>query len=99
MTFGLTFTNNNDVVTLDSEFSRLVIVQSGRYSGGAAFSPAITTAEPPLVFVRPGRNDDFPVHHYQWRLWKLDWLFILVGWIWQLLLCCVQVTRACNLWT
>ena len=25
MTFGLTFTNNNDVVTLDSEFSRLVI--------------------------------------------------------------------------
>lgn len=53
MAFGLEFTNNNDVVTLDSEFSRLVVLQSGRYSGGAAFSPAITTQEPPLVFVRP----------------------------------------------
>lgn len=59
MTFGLTFTNNNDVVTLDSEFSRLVIVQSGRCSGGAAFSPAITTAEPPLVFVRPDGTTTF----------------------------------------
>lgn len=53
MTYGLEFTNNNDVVTLDSEFSRLVILQSGRYSGGATFSPPITTQEPPLVFVRP----------------------------------------------
>lgn len=57
MSFGLTFTNNSDVVTLDSEFSRLVVLQSGNYNGGGlAFSPVITTQEPPLVFLRPNSN-------------------------------------------
>lgn len=60
MSFGLTFKNNNDVVTLDSEFSRLVIIAKGTYSGsgGASlgFPSAVTTAEPPLVFVRPNQS-------------------------------------------
>ncbi|AOE78785.1 hypothetical protein A7318_09385 [Pseudomonas lurida] len=59
MAYGLEFKNNNDVVALDSEFSRLVVLQSGRYSGGATFSPAITTQEPPLVFVRPDASTTF----------------------------------------
>lgn len=59
MTYGLQFTNASNVVTLDSEFSRLVVLQSGRYSGSAAFSPAITTQEPPLVFVRPDTSSTF----------------------------------------
>ncbi|MCJ7959162.1 MAG: hypothetical protein MUW57_22130 [Pseudomonas sp.] len=59
MAYGLEFRNNNDVVALDSEFSRLVVLQSGRYSGGATFSPAITTQEPPLVFVRPDASATF----------------------------------------
>lgn len=53
MSFGVTFVNNSDVVTLDSEFSRLVVLFSARYSGGAFFPSAITSQEPPLVFVRP----------------------------------------------
>lgn len=59
MAFGLEFTNGSNVVSLDSEFSRLVVLQSGRYSGGASFSPAITTEEPPLVFVRPDGTTTF----------------------------------------
>lgn len=58
MTFGLTFTNNDNVVTLDSEFARLVVLEKGTWSSSSSgayvpFSKAITTDEPPLVFVRP----------------------------------------------
>ncbi len=59
MTYGLTFTNNADVVTLDSEFSRLVVLYSARYSGGAAFPYPITSAEAPLIFVRPDATAAF----------------------------------------
>lgn len=59
MTYGIQFTNDNNVVTLDSEFSRLVVLQRGRYQGGAAFSATITSAEPPLVFVRPDATTTF----------------------------------------
>lgn len=61
MTFGLSFSNSSNVVVLDSEYSRLCVVYSGRYIGnsmnGYAFSlsfPApITTVEQPLLFIRP----------------------------------------------
>ncbi|QJI29895.1 hypothetical protein HKK55_14660 [Pseudomonas sp. ADAK18] len=60
MSYGLRYVNNNDVVTLDSEFSRLVVLEKGTWSGFGSssgnyvkFSKTITTAEPPLVFVRP----------------------------------------------
>lgn len=63
MTYGVEFTNNGDVVTLDSEFARLVVVSKGRFiptqeSGLGSttnFERTITTQEPPLVFVRPDR--------------------------------------------
>lgn len=57
MSYGVTFTNNSDVVTLDSEFSRLVVLEKGTWSGDGSgifvpFANAVTTDEPPLVFVR-----------------------------------------------
>lgn len=64
MTYGVSFTNNSDVVTLDSEFSRLVVLEKGTWNGsgsgvGVSFSKTITTAEPPLVFVRPDQSNIF----------------------------------------
>lgn len=61
MQYGLTYVNNSNVVTLDSEFSRLVVLAKGTYSGnggaGVGFPFAITTAEPPLIFVRPAQSN------------------------------------------
>lgn len=62
--YGLSFTNNNDVVTLDSEFSRLVVLASGTWSGNGSgiviyFGKTITSAEPPLMFVRPAQSNLF----------------------------------------
>lgn len=61
MAYGLQFTNNSGVVTLDSEYSRLSVIASGRYAptqesglGSTTFFPVtVTTQEPPLVFIRP----------------------------------------------
>lgn len=61
MAYGLQFINNSNVVTLDSEFSRLTILGSGRYAptqesglgSVTTFPQVITSQEPPLVFVRP----------------------------------------------
>lgn len=57
MAYGFMFKNNSDVVTLDSEFARLVVLEKGTWSGTGSgvyvpFSKAITTDEPPLVFIR-----------------------------------------------
>ncbi|WP_428555963.1 hypothetical protein [Pseudomonas edaphica] len=59
MAYGLEFKNGSDVVTLDSEFSRLVVLFSARYSGGASFPVPITSAEPPLIFAKPDGNGAF----------------------------------------
>ncbi len=32
MSYGMQFTNNGDVVTLDSEFARLMVISTGRYA-------------------------------------------------------------------
>lgn len=62
MTYGVTFTNNSDVVILDSEFARLVVLEKGTWNGtgagvGVSFSKTITTDEPPLIFVRPDQSN------------------------------------------
>lgn len=62
MTYGVTFTNNNQVVTLDSEFARLVVLEQGSWNGAGSgvyvpFSRTITSEEPPLVFVRPFQSE------------------------------------------
>lgn len=64
MGFGLTFSNNDSVVTLDSEFARLVVIEKGTWSGdgsgvGISFATVVTTDEPPLIFVRPNQSNTF----------------------------------------
>ena len=63
MSYGVTFTNNSDVVVLDSEFSRLVVLQSGTWANttyiSVVFPRPVTTQEPPLVFVRPDTSVTF----------------------------------------
>lgn len=59
--YGVQFINNNNVVTLDSEFARLMVISSGRFSptqeqglgSVTTFTRPVTSQEPPLVFVRP----------------------------------------------
>ncbi|MFK3794708.1 hypothetical protein [Pseudomonas sp. NPDC088444] len=61
MSFGFQFVNNSNVVTLDSEFARMVVLESGNYvpnsDGGinavVNFSRVIMSQEPPLIFARP----------------------------------------------
>ncbi|MBI6602756.1 hypothetical protein HBO08_27560 [Pseudomonas rhodesiae] len=53
MSYGMQFTNNDNTVVLDSEFSRLVVLHRGDYSGPINFPTPITSQEPPLVFIRP----------------------------------------------
>lgn len=61
MAFGLEFTNDSNVVTVDSEFTRLVVLAKGTYQptqesglgSVTSFPRTITSQEPPLVFIRP----------------------------------------------
>lgn len=64
MSYGLKFINNSDVVTLDSEYARLVVLESGTWDGfgqgvNVPFVRPVHTAEPPLIFVRPETADIF----------------------------------------
>ncbi|MCB2256502.1 hypothetical protein KTQ74_31750 [Pseudomonas chlororaphis] len=58
--YGLSVVNDNGVVSIDSEYARLCVLQSGTYAGSTSvsvpFIPAITTQEPPLLFLRPNNN-------------------------------------------
>lgn len=61
MSYGLQYTNSSDVVTVDSEFTRLVVLAKGVYvpnqesglGSATTFPRTITSQEPPLVFIRP----------------------------------------------
>lgn len=61
MSYGLQFINNSGLVTLDSEYARMVVLESGNYipnsdgglTSGVMFAQTVTTPEPPLIFVRP----------------------------------------------
>lgn len=62
MQFGIEFSNNNEVVVLDSEFARLVTLDRGAWSGNGSgvfvpFAKVITSVEPPLVFVRLNQSN------------------------------------------
>lgn len=59
--FGLSVVNDAGIISIDSEYARLCILQIGTFSGGAgnasvSFNPVITTQEPPLIFLRPNNN-------------------------------------------
>ncbi|WP_439821413.1 hypothetical protein ACSPX5_08185 [Pseudomonas sp. HLG18] len=60
--FGLSFTNSSNEVVLDSEYARLCVIFTGRYSPNfgpgsygslVTFPRPITTVEQPLIFIRP----------------------------------------------
>ncbi|WP_057429867.1 hypothetical protein, partial [Pseudomonas syringae group genomosp. 3] len=61
MSYGIQFSNNSNVVVLDSEYARLMVIASGRFQpteesglGSTTYFPTVVTSqEPPLVFVRP----------------------------------------------
>ena len=62
--FGLKITNDSGVVSMDSEFARLCVFHSGRYSGSAnavtiTFQTVVPSQEPPLIFLRPDNNGAF----------------------------------------
>lgn len=57
MSYGLTVSNDNDYIQIDSDTPRLCAVQKGNYSASSntavvSFSPAIKTQEPPCIFLR-----------------------------------------------
>lgn len=56
MAYGMSFTNTAGTVVLDSEFSRLVVLHRGDYSGSISFPSPVTSQEPPLVFIRPNSS-------------------------------------------
>nr|WP_256207168.1 DUF6453 family protein [Pseudomonas sp. P97.38] len=58
MAYGLTVLNDSGLISIDSEFARLCVMQSGSYTQSVSiqFSPTITSQEPPLFFIRPNNN-------------------------------------------
>ena len=79
MSYGFMFKNSSDVVALDSEYSRLVILYSARYDPiGAVFPTPITSQEPPLVFARPDSTASFQGVQLlgapgNWTGWRNEW--------------------------
>lgn len=64
MSFGMFYKNESAVTIIDSEFSRLVVLVKGSWSGTGSgvyvpFPSTITTQEPPLIFVRPDQSNLF----------------------------------------
>lgn len=57
MTYGVLCINDGGYVQIDAEAPRLCVLTQGTYSGNgfaaATFARAVTTADPPLVFIRP----------------------------------------------
>jgi hypothetical protein len=60
MSYGFQSVNDNSYVQIDSEAPRLCMLTKGSYSGTAnasgVFARAITSQDPPLVFVRPDQG-------------------------------------------
>lgn len=61
MTYGLSVLNDNNYVQIDSETPRLCAIYKGTYSSTSnvatvSFPSAITTPEPPCIFIRNGQG-------------------------------------------
>ncbi|RMV80351.1 hypothetical protein ALP04_04849, partial [Pseudomonas amygdali pv. sesami] len=60
MSFGVISINDSSYVQIDSETPRLCVLTKGSYSGttnaNVTFPRAVTSADPPLVFIRPDQN-------------------------------------------
>lgn len=66
MSYGMSFVNKDNEVVLDSEYARLCVIFTGRYSPNygpgnygsvVTFPKPITTIEQPFVFIRPDTVD------------------------------------------
>ncbi|WP_248739512.1 hypothetical protein [Pseudomonas sp. MWU12-2029] len=57
MSYGFQSINDNSFVQIDSDAPRLCMLTKGSYSGStnvtAVFARAVTSADPPIVFIRP----------------------------------------------
>ncbi|MBV1814538.1 hypothetical protein KTT58_17475 [Pseudomonas viridiflava] len=60
MSFGVISINDSSFVQIDSETPRLCVLTKGAYSGvntaNVTFPRAVTSADPPIVFVRPDQG-------------------------------------------
>lgn len=70
MNFGFQSINDNAFVQIDSDAPRLCLLTKGAYSGvtdaSGVFARAITSADPPLVFIRPDQTGAIQVPISVW---------------------------------
>ena len=70
MSYGFQSINDNSFVQIDSDAPRLCMLTKGAYSGvdtaTAAFARAITSQDPPLVFIRPDQSGGIQVPISVW---------------------------------
>ncbi|RBB97561.1 hypothetical protein C3E97_028000, partial [Pseudomonas sp. MWU12-2115] len=70
MNFGFQSINDNSFVQIDSEAPRLCLLTKGAYSGVSSatgvFARAVTSVDPPLVFIRPDQTGAIQVPISVW---------------------------------
>ncbi|PRB51159.1 hypothetical protein CQ009_12810 [Pseudomonas sp. MYb2] len=70
MTYGFQSINDNSFVQIDSEAPRLCVLTTGAYSGSTVasgtFARAVTSVDPPMVFIRPNQTGAIQVPIAVW---------------------------------
>lgn len=70
MSYGFQSINDNSYVQIDSEAPRLCVLTKGSYSGSTnvtgTFARAVTSQDPPLVFIRPNQTGTIQVPISVW---------------------------------
>lgn len=70
MSYGFQSINDNSFVQIDSEAPRLCVLTKGSYSGGTVasgtFARVVTSADPPMVFIRPNQTGAIQVPISVW---------------------------------
>ncbi|MEE5068661.1 hypothetical protein V2J79_05445 [Pseudomonas alliivorans] len=70
MSFGVISINDSNYVQIDAETPRLCVLTKGSYSGtntaDATFARAVTSSDPPLVFIRPAEGGPVQVPMSVW---------------------------------
>lgn len=70
MSYGFQSINDNSFVQIDSEAPRLCVLTKGSYSGSTVasgtFARAVTSADPPMVFIRPNQTGAIQVPISVW---------------------------------
>ena len=70
MTYGFQSINDNSFVQIDSDAPRLCVLTKGAYSGSTnvtgTFARAVTSQDPPIVFIRPNQSGSIQVPISVW---------------------------------